>query len=137
METPMAKIGVNVFVFNTENKVLFGKRLGKFAGMWSLPGGRFEFGEHLSAAATRELQEETGLVATDLEFIQLLNDPRAETHYVHINFLAKSWTGEVSLMETEKFSDWAWFGLDELPESIFGGHTQFFDAYKNKIRYID
>ena len=33
------------------------------AGMWTLPGGGIEFGEPPDAAALREVQEETGLVA--------------------------------------------------------------------------
>lgn len=31
-------------------------------GMWTLPGGGVEFGEHPQAAALRELTEETGLI---------------------------------------------------------------------------
>ncbi len=31
------------------------------AGLWTLPGGGVEFGEHPRAAALRELEEETGL----------------------------------------------------------------------------
>ena len=31
-------------------------------GMWTLPGGGVQFGEHPEAAALRELEEETGLI---------------------------------------------------------------------------
>ena len=34
-----------------------------YAGYWSVPGGKVEFGEHPAAAAVREFQEETGLSA--------------------------------------------------------------------------
>jgi ADP-ribose pyrophosphatase YjhB (NUDIX family) len=32
------------------------------AGMWTLPGGGIEFGEHPEAAMVREVEEETGLI---------------------------------------------------------------------------
>ena len=135
MENPTVKIGVNVFVFE-DGKLLLGHRNGKTgAGTWCLPGGHFEFGEHLDAAAARELVEETGIVATKLEFIQLLNQPREDKHYVHINFLAKEWSGEPKVTEPDKFAEWKWFDLNELP-AIFEGHQQFVPAYLDKVQFI-
>ena len=34
------------------------------AGLWGFPGGRLEFGETLGEGACRELEEETGIIAT-------------------------------------------------------------------------
>lgn len=137
MDKPIVRIGVNVFVFNTENKLLLGKRIGKVGyGTWCLPGGHFEFGEHLSEAAKRELKEETSLEASELEFIQMLNQPGTAVHYVHMNFLAKKWSGEPKLTEPNKFAEWKWFDLNNLPE-MFEGHEQFIPAFKEKIAYID
>lgn len=41
-------------------------------GLWSLPGGRVEGHEAWSAAAIREVREETGIVATDPRFVGLV-----------------------------------------------------------------
>ena len=38
------------------------------AGMWTLPGGGIEFGEHPEAAMIREVEEETGLFVTSSGF---------------------------------------------------------------------
>ncbi|MHB8913578.1 MAG: nucleotide triphosphate diphosphatase NUDT15 [Minisyncoccota bacterium] len=137
METPVVKIGVNVFVFK-DGQLLLGKRIGKTgSGTWCLPGGHFEFGESLTAAAARELEEETGLKATDLEFVQIINQPLDDRHYVHINFLAQKWEGEPQVTEPDKFSEWRWFDLSSLPENIFEGHQQFIPAFLQKVHFID
>jgi len=137
METPPVRIGVNVFVFK-EGKLLLGKRIGKVGtNTWCLPGGHFEFGEHLSKAAARELEEETGLQASELEYIQLINQPMEDKHYVHINFLAKSWKGEPRVTEPDKFAEWQWFDLDNLPAEMFEGHVAFVPAYLRRINFID
>jgi 8-oxo-dGTP diphosphatase len=81
--------------------------------------------------------EETGLVATKLEFIHLLNQPRENEHYVHINFVAKEWSGEPSVTEPDNFAEWNWFDLDTLPEPIFYGHAQYIPAFKEKVMFID
>lgn len=137
METKnIVRIGVNVFVLK-DGGLLWGRRLKKTGG-WCLPGGHFEYGERLTAAAVRELKEETGLETneSDLEFIQLINDPQEDCHYVHINFLAKEWSGEPKVMEPEKFGDWTWFDLAEPPEHIFSGHKLFLPAFLKKINFI-
>jgi ADP-ribose pyrophosphatase YjhB (NUDIX family) len=38
-------------------------------GLWSLPGGKVEFGESAAAAANRELLEESGVIADLTEFV--------------------------------------------------------------------
>lgn len=45
-----------------ENKILLIKRnKPPFQGLWGLPGGKVQFGEHVDEAATREIREETGI----------------------------------------------------------------------------
>jgi ADP-ribose pyrophosphatase YjhB (NUDIX family) len=96
-----------------------------------------EFGESLVGAAKRELSEETSLVATNLQLIQLINQPLEKSHYVHINFFAHHWTGKPRLLEPAKFDRWSWFPLARLPDPIGIGHQTAVKAFVNGWSYID
>lgn len=61
-------VGVGVFVFTKAlDRVWMSRRLAAaktFVGYWQVPGGSVEEGEEPKAAAVRELQEETGIIAS-------------------------------------------------------------------------
>ena len=136
-EKPIIKVGVNVFVLK-DGRLLLGKRIGKIgSGTWGLPGGHLEYGESLTDGAARELKEETGIVSNDLEFIHTINDPRDNCHYIHIGFIAKSWRGQPKITEPDKFAEWGWFDLKDLPQPIFVGHEKSIPAFIKKINFID
>jgi 8-oxo-dGTP diphosphatase len=52
-----------------DGKVLLVQRAKPPLGLWSLPGGRVEFGETALAAAERELLEESGVTADLTAFV--------------------------------------------------------------------
>ncbi len=67
-----------------------------WAGAWSLPGGRVEFGERLEDAARREMREETGVTLPAIELLRLHEsiDPDHDAHAVIAVFRALAeWTG--------------------------------------------
>ena len=53
---------VVALVFDTNRRILLIKRKHQpFEGLWGLPGGHIEKGEHIDQAVIREVYEETGL----------------------------------------------------------------------------
>ncbi len=115
------RVGVGVIAVR-DGLVLLGERLGAHgAGTWALPGGHLEFGESLAACARRELLEETGLVATQIEPGPYTNDvmPEAGRHYLTVFLLAGVEPGEARVMEPARCGAWRWFAWSALPAPLF------------------
>jgi len=78
---------------------------------WEFPGGKCEPGEEPETAARRELVEETGLVADELEpllvFVHEYPDRSVRLHV----FVAREPAGRLRLDPEEP---WVWKGLDEV-----------------------
>lgn len=131
-------VGANVLVVR-EGKLLMGKRKNIAGdGTWALPGGHLEHGESIAAAAARELEEETGLVARNLTFVGLVNNPKDKgKHYIQLGFRADGVTGEPELREPDRCSEWRWFPLDDLPEITFGGHDRLIKLMKEDAYFSD
>lgn len=119
------RVGVAVFFFNTAGKFLIGKRCGSHgAGTWGLPGGHLEFGETASAAAVREVAEETGLII-DPDSIRRTGWSESvfvaeRKHYITVVLaaLCRSPLNPI-LMEPEKCEEWRWVTKKTLPEPLF------------------
>lgn len=79
---------VSTIVHNNGKVLLILRSNQPFKNMWSLPGGKQEFGEKLKEAALRELNEETGLIAQHAKFIKMYEEigrnKKGETQF-HIN----------------------------------------------------
>ena len=69
-------------------------------GDWSLPGGMQEIGETVFEAASREVQEETGVTISDIALIDVVDsitrddDARVQFHYTLVDVVAKWRSGE-------------------------------------------
>ena len=91
------------------------------AGMWTLPGGGIEFGEHPEAAMVREVEEETGLIVTPqgLRGIYTFTkeDPAECFQSVQIVYNAKIQSGELrhELDGTTDRCDWQLLDFATLP----------------------
>jgi 8-oxo-dGTP diphosphatase len=127
------KSATNIYVIK-DNKLLLGKRKKIGNGFWGLPGGHLEYGETPLEGAKRELEEETGLKADNLVYKNTVNEILISegTHYISINFIFNNPSDEPELIEPDKFYEWKWFDLKNLPENIFIGHKKIIDNFQSK-----
>ncbi|MDD5555757.1 MAG: NUDIX domain-containing protein [bacterium] len=102
--------------------LLIRRRRGDYVGLWGLPGGKIEGGEHVAAAAAREIAEETGVEADFVAYLglvseHLVGDGRLERHFLlHICELAPRSPRVAGGAEGAL----AWFPLDRIADERGG-----------------
>ena len=136
-------LGVGIMIVK-ENKILLGLRNPdkvkasselQGQGTWTMPGGKVEFMEKLVDAAKRELEEETSLKATRLDFLCISDDMTDTAHFVTAGFIVREYTGEVKIMEPETILEWKWFGLNNLPSNLYKPSQKCIEKYNKGIIY--
>jgi len=102
---------------------LLGKR--KDSGLFGLPGGWLETGEEWADCASRELQEETGLIKPPSTFshVHTLNCKYLDFNYHNVSCIMYNEVQEAELVmirntEPEKCSGWMWVTFNELRSQI-------------------
>ena len=120
---PLLQVGASVIVVDSENRILLQLRSDNHC--WGYAGGSVELDEVVEEAAKRELFEETGLIADNIELFGVFSGK--DTHYVYPNgdevsnvdivYVCKQYTGILKCQDDEVES-LKFFCLDEIPENI-------------------
>ena len=115
------QVGLGIIVVK-DGKVLLGKRKSAHGkGTWCFPGGHLEFSESWEDCAKRETKEETGIAIKNIRLGTITNDifDNKRKHYITICMIADFASGEVKIMEPNKFEEWGWFEWNNLPQPLF------------------
>lgn len=120
---PLLQVGASVIVENENGEILLQKRADNH--LWGYAGGSVELDEVVEDAAKRELFEETGLTALELELFGVFSGE--EFHFVYPNgdevsnvdivYLCKKYVGSLKCQESE-VEELAFFSADSLPEDL-------------------
>jgi ADP-ribose pyrophosphatase/8-oxo-dGTP diphosphatase len=144
MKKKVASAGLGV-ILEENGKVLLGKRHFdpdkadsefRSAGVWSLPGGKLDWGETLEEGAVREVKEEAGITIRDPKVISVHNHMNEYAHFVTVGMIVKKWRGKPKVMEPDEITEWKWFSLDKLPKERYFPSFEVIENYKKGKFYI-
>ena len=91
-------------------------------GLWSIPGGRVEWGETLTEAVAREVREETGLEVEVGEVAGVFDLIDSLYHYVIVDLFARPVGGE--LRSGDDADEARWVPLELLDEYTLTPHLR-------------
>ena len=130
------QLAVSASIFR-DDKVLLVRRArlpGK--GVYSLPGGRVEFGESLHTALHREIDEETGLKIAIVGLAgwrEVLPEAGGGGHYVIMSFAAR-WIGREPQLNDE-LDDFRWLAPNTLGDlKVTSGLHEIIEAAHRLIQ---
>lgn len=104
--------------------VLVRRAVPPFVGGWCFPCGHTEKCSHPKAEATRETEEECGLVVRLEDLLCLCNPMPGELNQAVAHYLARPVGGSLRAGTGSDVSDVGVFGKDDLPEICFRSHRR-------------
>ncbi len=128
-----------VILFNEKGQILLEERSDD--GYFDFPGGGIDLKESAEEAASRELLEETGLVAKRLELFKVYSGEI--THYVYFNgdeiygvdlvYICKEYEGELK-SQKEEVNRLFFMDLDNMPEKMSIRNKQIIIDLKDYLK---
>ena len=121
---PLLQVGASVIAVDPQGRILLQLRSDNHC--WGYAGGSVELDEAVEDAAKRELFEETGLIAEELELFGVFSGK--DTHYIYPNgdevssvdivYICREYSGTLRCQAGE-VDALKFFPVDEIPENIF------------------
>lgn len=117
---PLIGVGATTLVFNDKKELLLNLRTD--TNTWGIPGGSMELYETIEETAIRELKEETGICADELELVTVLSGKDFYFEYpngdkmctVIVLFKVLNYTGTMKVSDNESKA-LKFFPLTNLP----------------------
>lgn len=133
------RVGIGVIIVN-DGKILLGHYLDSLKdtggiyepGSWTLPGGKLKDNETVIDCIIRETKEESNLDISEVSIFNAADDFQPSKHFVSLHAIAKSFDGELKVMEGNKIDEWCWFPIDNLPVNIYSPSRKCIDNYLKK-----
>lgn len=136
---PIIMAGACVILIDGEGRLLLQQRTDN--GLWGLPGGTMELGEEIKEVARREMFEEVGLEARELEFFDIFSGtdlyyryPNGDEVYnVVAAYICKEYSGTIR-GDGDEVQDIQFFELDKIPDQISPPDLPVIKRYLDKIK---
>lgn len=115
--------------------MLIQRDVAPYEGVWAIPGGFVRPGETLMQAATRELEEETGIKDVFLEQLYTFGDPDRDPRgwIVSVAYYALVSPDKHDIRATADAREAQWFPVTSLPRLAFD-HDEIFAKALERIR---
>lgn len=135
---PLLLVAAGVIVPDRAGRILLQRRSDD--GLWGIPGGAMDLGESLEQTARRELREETGLVAGELELLDVYSGPEFflrfpngdQAYIVGATFLARSVTG-VPEPDGIEGTELRYFAAEEWPTVLNDYNRNLVNRCRDKL----
>jgi len=97
---------------------------------WEIPGGKSDPNEDPISTAIREAKEETNLDLSNCEIIYKDVEKTDVGVWDFFVVLAKQYKGEPSLTEPNKYSEFKWISINDVPKNIYPPSLRAINEYK-------
>ena len=145
-----------IMVLNKEGKVLLCQR-SDINGNWQMPQGGIDEGEDTKIAAIRELEEETAIVAKDVEILDFLDEYQyydfpekvraafiakynddyfigQKQKWLVVRYLKDDNTIDISKAKDNEFSDYQWAFIDDAIEMVWEAKQNTYRRLKEEFK---